>query len=319
MRKVLFGLLVVGVAAQAALSMPATAPSTLPSVAQLDPKLADLVRQLGAVDYQSRDQATTALEKLGKDAVPALREAAKSEDPEVRSRAEMIIARIEEAQNPKPAPRLDPRQGLRPGLMLPGGRGVAIRMSVNNGNKTVDVTEGDRKIHIAEGPDGIDMSITETRDGKEVTEQYKAKDAEELKKNHPDAHAIYERFAGGGNRIQLRINGGGVMPLRPRRLPVDPDEQVPGPLEQMLNDKQMPQNMREMIRKHMDHMRKMQNEVLPVPNNLLDGQAADFEAIRKQADEMLKEFQKELEVLQQQQQQMIDQMMKQMQDQPQVD
>ncbi len=54
-----------------------------------------LVDRLGSARYTEREQASKALEALGRDALSALREARDSEDPEVRSRATILIERIE--------------------------------------------------------------------------------------------------------------------------------------------------------------------------------------------------------------------------------
>ncbi len=54
------------------------------------------------------------------------------------------------------------------------------------------------------------------RDGKQVTEEYKAASPEELKKENPEAYAIYQRWGGGagpgwviGGQGQLIVRGGG--------------------------------------------------------------------------------------------------------------
>lgn len=61
----------------------------------LDPDIAALVEQLGSAKYVQRQEASEALEKRGKDALPALRAARESKDPEVRARAVALIDKIE--------------------------------------------------------------------------------------------------------------------------------------------------------------------------------------------------------------------------------
>ncbi|MHC5538529.1 hypothetical protein ACYOEI_09900 [Singulisphaera rosea] len=56
-----------------------------------------LVVQLGATRYAERQAAASSLEGLGKRALPALRSAREVNDPEVRSRASALIAKIEGA------------------------------------------------------------------------------------------------------------------------------------------------------------------------------------------------------------------------------
>src|SRR5690606_5677502 len=53
----------------------------------LDARVERLVRQLGDRAYERREQAQRELVAIGRPALPALREAAKSQDPEVASRA----------------------------------------------------------------------------------------------------------------------------------------------------------------------------------------------------------------------------------------
>jgi hypothetical protein len=54
-----------------------------------------LVVQLGATRFADRQAAAEALEKLGRDALPALREARNSADPEVKARALDLLTRVE--------------------------------------------------------------------------------------------------------------------------------------------------------------------------------------------------------------------------------
>src|SRR4051794_5499966 len=54
-----------------------------------------LIARLGASKYAVREEAAVALEKLGPEAVPALREALESRDPEVRTRAGLLLAKID--------------------------------------------------------------------------------------------------------------------------------------------------------------------------------------------------------------------------------
>ena len=54
----------------------------------------ELVGQLGSSRYDEREAAAAALEKMGLDALPALRDGRESKDPELRNRSEAIIARI---------------------------------------------------------------------------------------------------------------------------------------------------------------------------------------------------------------------------------
>src|SRR5262249_29904317 len=50
---------------------------------------------LGAGRFADREEAARALAELGREGLPALRAAKKSQDPEIRSRAEALLDRIE--------------------------------------------------------------------------------------------------------------------------------------------------------------------------------------------------------------------------------
>jgi HEAT repeat protein len=63
--------------------------------AKLEKELKRLIDQLGSERFEDREQATQELSKLGKSALPSLKEAAKSPDAEVRHRAQQLIARME--------------------------------------------------------------------------------------------------------------------------------------------------------------------------------------------------------------------------------
>lgn len=65
------------------------------AVGAAGPDAADLIVRLGAARYAERQEASRALESMGRDALPALRRARDSKDPEVRSRVADLIDRIE--------------------------------------------------------------------------------------------------------------------------------------------------------------------------------------------------------------------------------
>src|SRR4051812_43483250 len=110
---------------------PTTAPTPAPSPKELD----RLIANLGNDDFRVREEATHKLYKIGKPAIPALRQALSSDDPEVQSRAQLIIKRIE----------------IRP---VPGGPVArdeevvarSIRISNDGGAKVIEVQEQKRRI-----------------------------------------------------------------------------------------------------------------------------------------------------------------------------
>src|SRR5262245_47340309 len=57
-------------------------------------RIAKQIAQLGSGNFQEREEATRALRAAGAPALEALRQAAKSPDPEVRQRAEDLVQQI---------------------------------------------------------------------------------------------------------------------------------------------------------------------------------------------------------------------------------
>jgi HEAT repeat protein len=74
---------------------PAAGAAAKADVTPQQQKIADLIKQLAADDFPTRDAASNELLKLGNEALPALREALKSEDPSIQSYAEYLVPRIE--------------------------------------------------------------------------------------------------------------------------------------------------------------------------------------------------------------------------------
>ncbi len=72
-------------------------PPTPVAVPAPSPTVSELVTRLGSEDFREREAAVTDLEKAGVGAIPALREATKSTDPEVRQRAIGILFKLQRA------------------------------------------------------------------------------------------------------------------------------------------------------------------------------------------------------------------------------
>ncbi|MFI5379129.1 MAG: HEAT repeat domain-containing protein [Tepidisphaerales bacterium] len=228
-------LMALGGAAAFAADNPAPAakpPTTRPA----DPAVIALISKLGDEDFKTREAATDELRKLGQPALPALKEAATSADPEVQARARSLIKEIDNASKPKapPADRADAvpwANGIGNGQVrvFVNGRvinGGNMRMSktvtVVNNRKEIEVTRNQQKVRIVEDADGIKMSVTDTVDGKETTNKYEAKNAAELKEKQPEAFKIYEQSTqedqGAG---VIRPLGPGGLRLAPR--PINPN------------------------------------------------------------------------------------------------
>jgi hypothetical protein len=162
--------------------------------APLDDLIHRLVVQLGDPDFATREQATQRLRAMGKAAMPALKEATGDIDPEIRSRASVLLRRLE--RRPLPGGPLD--RGVRGGVVH----------RITFGEKAITVNEEDRQFEIVTEDDGgIRITVTANEKGQQVTETYAADDAAELRELEPEAYRVYERWgkfpAGGGDfRIQ---------------------------------------------------------------------------------------------------------------------
>ena len=109
---------------------------------------------------------------------------------------------------------------VRLNVALNGANGVKVQTTVINNERAIHVERGDERIEIRD-KSGKDIVVRQTRivDGKPKTDEFKAADSDELKKNHPEAFKLYEQYAtrngnvqiGGGNlggAIQIQVGPG---------------------------------------------------------------------------------------------------------------
>jgi hypothetical protein len=223
---------------------------------------------------QSSDAETKA------EAKKALTDLTKSKNTDAARQAERLV-------NPsKPASGETPRDPLIPGAGAPRveirGFGVAggMRASVKtaaDGSKTIEVEEGGKKTKIEETAKGeIKLEITETVDGKEKSSKFEAKTAEELKKNHPEAHKLYEKYAkmGPGAAIRFGAIGPAIAPVaRPIRIGAIPQKA----LDQMEEAKRQLDDATDKLRKLAEESRITPEQVKKL--------AEQVEAAKKQLEE----------------------------------
>lgn len=168
--------------------------------------------------FQGDDAAMKAAAK------ESLERMAKSESESIARRAKDLIS------PPKPPEPQIPGnlQGLRIGrvgqiqIQVAGAPGNFKRVSTKNinGVKEIDAQENGRKVKIVDdSANGIKMEVTETKDGKEETKKYEAKNADELKMKHPEAHKLYDEYtkAPAGIQVQGIQVGPGGLNVRPIR------------------------------------------------------------------------------------------------------
>lgn len=121
-----------------------------PAPAPEDLKRAEaLIRDLGADDFDVRDKATTALIALGEAALPALREAARAEDAEIRTRAQQALAAI---RKKSPPPLI--RAGLVGGDILWRTASVGGAQSSQGAGRSADGSPRRFRFQIERDPEG---------------------------------------------------------------------------------------------------------------------------------------------------------------------
>ena len=203
----------------------------------------DELSRLGSSAFPALEQAAKSdSREASQRAIEILKKHYEGDDTPTKQAARGVLARLaadgstrsgrqaDEALNPplppqfgrtvigQPAVRVA-RANIR--IQAPPARFVK-RMHVknNNGVKEIEVEENGRKVKVVEDPkEGIQLEVTQKKNGKETTEKYSAKNAEELKQKHPEARKIYDEV-NKPNGIQLQVGGA--------QLPIAPAQAVPG-------------------------------------------------------------------------------------------
>lgn len=197
------------------------------------------------------------LQQLYEKGGPGARAAARSSLEKLAQSDDRVASQAKKLLEPKPV-AVDPNQNsirvLGGGIRIFGGRiarapipievarrvelraAKSISVSVANGVKTINVDDNGKQIKIVDDPKkGIEGQYTETKDGKETTQKFAAKDAEELKTKHPDAFKLYEQYTkGGGVRVEAVAIGGPVARAAPARLLKDKIEELLKKLDEQI-------------------------------------------------------------------------------------
>ncbi len=188
--------------------------------------------------FATRQAASQKLVHAGKAGMEAVAGAARTEDlelatrclsvlteglnaksPEVQEAARTALQDLAKSENKSVAQRARAALETPVKLTLPEARGriglqgnfQQIAVQINNGMRTIKVTENGKEIAISDNNGKqITVTTTETVNGQKATKSVTAKDEEDLKKNHPDAHALFDKYTKGGNGIQLRIGGNAI-------------------------------------------------------------------------------------------------------------
>jgi hypothetical protein len=208
MKTYLFALLLLVVA------LPAT------RAADANPRVQQLITQLGDEDFKKREAATAELKALGKTAQPQLKAAENHSDPEVRTRVAQLLQALEPP--PTDAGTGTGRMGGRAVIRFGGGAGgQIIQMRAVAGNAqaaNVETTqqsafEADgKKCKVTRteqnGVKGLTVVVTETKDGKDVTRTVEATDDDDLAKKDADLAKLVKEHAGAANNeVQVQTGG----------------------------------------------------------------------------------------------------------------
>jgi len=275
----------------------------------------ELVKQLDAPRFNDRKAAEKKLAAMGAKAIPALTKAALEGSQQVTSTAVELLAKFHatgedatkaaakealkklaaserpavarRAQNVIDPPKARPAPGgIRIGgariqLRVVAGGNQKIKTSIVNGVKTIEAEENGKKTKIVEDPNGgIEVTITETKDGKAQTKTYKAKNAKDLEKKHPEAHKAYKKYsAGGGIQIrQIQIGPGRAIPL-----PIQPGRIQPGNIRQFRRPfKIIDQDTQDRVEKAREQLKQITEKLEKLTKDL---QQADKE-VKKLLDEL---------------------------------
>ncbi len=125
---------------------------------------------------------------------------------------------------------------LNANVQVNGGANQRVHVKVTNGDRTIEVQNGDEKIEIHD-KNGKEIELKHTRpvDGKAKTDEYKGADLDDLKKKHPEAAKLYEKYApangiagGAAAQLQIQIQAGPGL-FRGGQLQLAPTEFGPTP------------------------------------------------------------------------------------------
>lgn len=216
-----------------------------------------LAEHLKNADADTKAAAKTALENLAesKNAVAARRAKAALEDAEKPK----VIAVDAFGQGANPFGNRIQVRGGQIQIQVQANNGVQVRrvaVANNNGVKEINAEENGRKVKIKDDPqNGIEMEVTETKDGKSTTQKYKAKNAADLKQKHPDAHKLYAQYAG---QAQVQVQAAGNAARRGLEIRIDALQRMIESYERTLPplENELGKEKLKAVQQHFDNMKK---------------------------------------------------------------
>ena len=200
----------------------------------IDQQVQQWIERLDAPRFSDRARASLELQRLGSAAIEPLEkvvlegesEAAQralgilkrnllSDNPKSSDPAREVLQRIAETDNhpqapiaeriltpPESEPQPSAQRRALPRPVAPIRMNIQVQIRSVNGKKDIQIKQNGQEFRFRDEADGI---AVERPDGKGGVKKEKYKDKEELKTKDPEAHQIYERYSGQGNRIQIQI------------------------------------------------------------------------------------------------------------------
>jgi len=157
-----------------------------------------LIHQLGDDSYKARAEAAQHLREIGASAIPALREAKNSGDPEVRIRAQELIDELTGNVIPTdvPQPPVAGNGGFYP---------QSYRKRESQTFCIVDASKDGRSIHIEQYPTGTVMTISGQIHGDPVTREYRFRTDEALRAANVEAYKLFTEYMPPGDKIGQNV------------------------------------------------------------------------------------------------------------------
>ncbi|MFA5793448.1 MAG: PDZ domain-containing protein [Candidatus Brocadiia bacterium] len=144
-------------------------------------QIAQLIKDLDADDVKTREKASESLKKIGKPALKALEEASESDNPEVAWRAKTIINAIKKSELKKE--REEAIKSNKQQDKKSFSQSFSLNMNSMPGNRSVSVVQ--------DGSGKITVTVTEVKDGKQVTNTYTADSPEQFMAKYPEIAKEY--------------------------------------------------------------------------------------------------------------------------------
>ncbi len=265
--------------------------------ATADDDIAQLVAQLDADEFTVRQQASEKLAELGGEAVDELQAAAvgtslevtsraiqileqwmSAPEPALRNQAKAALDQLAKSDSPSAARRAQRVLETAPSTAIanPFGNRIQVQIqmraaAVQRGKRAVQVQANGKHIAIEIDQAGkIKMSVTEKKDGKDVTEKYEADNAADLKKKHPAAYELYQKYAERKGVIGGAFRAPAVHAVAPKAAREKTIESIQASIKRLDETAKRNPQMREAVERHKKMLRKNLDRLQAPPEDKPD-------------------------------------------------